>query len=108
MIHTSHFDQLRDAVKKEISDQERRANRCGSFLEEVIRYQSGDGALPDEQHFLLWREDLEQTKAVRALKAGLGLSAYHAAAPGDAPSTPRQVLLRYCGLGNGGNDFPAP
>ena len=75
MSRPSHFDQLRDAVQKEVSDMELRAIRCESFLEEIIRYQSGHGALPDEQQFLLWREDLKQTVAVRALKAGVGLPA---------------------------------
>lgn len=90
MSRPSHFDQLRVAVQKEVSDLELRANRCDSFLEEIIRYQRGDGALPDEQQFLLWREDLKQTVAVRALKAGVGPLAQDAPASGDAPSGNRQ------------------
>ena len=108
MSRPSHFDQLRDAVQNEVSDHELRANRCDSFLEEIIRYQSGDGALPDEQQFLLWREDMEQTMAVRSLKSGVGLAAQDAAAPFDAPSAPRQAMLRHRGLGHGGNDSPTP
>ncbi len=108
MSRPSHYDQLRVAVKKEVSDHELRANRCDSFLEEIIRYQSGGGALPDEQQFLLWREDLERTMAVRSLKAGLGLPAQDAAAPYDALSAPRHGAPRHRGLGNGGNDVPAP
>lgn len=80
MSRPSNFDQLRNAVQKEISDQELRANRCDSFLEEIIRYQSGLAALPHEQQFLLWREDLKQTRAVRALKAGANLPTEDAAA----------------------------
>ena len=103
MSRPSHFDQLRDAVQKEVSDQELRAQRCDSFMEKIVRFQSGHGALPDEQQFLLWREDLKQTMAVRALKAGVGLAAQDAAAPDDAPSAPRQVMPRHRGLGNGGD-----
>ena len=58
MTHSSHLDQLREAVQKELSDDQLRANRCDSFMEQIIRYQSGQGALPDEQQSLLWREDL--------------------------------------------------
>ena len=108
MSRPSHFDQLRDAVQKEVSDQELRAHRCDSFLEEIIRYQSGHGDLPDEQQFLLWREDLKQTRAVRALKAGVGLSAEDAAAADDAPSASRRGMSRHRGLGHGGTDSPAP
>ena len=79
MSRPSNFDQLRDAVQKEISDQELRAHRCDSFLEEIIRYQNGQCALPHEQQFLLWREDLKQARAVRALRAGVGLPAEDAA-----------------------------
>ena len=108
MSRPSHFDQLRDAVQKEVSDQKLRAHRCDSFLEEIIRYQSGHGALPDEQQFLLWREDLKQTMTLRALKSGVGLAAQDAAAPTDASSAPRQVMPRHRGLGNGGIDSSAP
>ena len=45
MSRPSHFDQLRDAVQKEVSDQKLRAHRCDSFMEKIIRYQSGHGAL---------------------------------------------------------------
>ena len=103
MSRPSHFDQLRDAVQKEVSDQKLRAHRCDSFLEEIIRYQSGHGALPDEQQFLLWREDLKQTMALRALKAGVGLATQDAAAADDAPSAPRQAMQRHRGLANGGD-----
>ena len=103
MSRPSHFDQLRDAVQKEVSDQELRAQRCDSFMEKIVRFQSGHGALPDEQQFLLWREDLKQTMAVRALKAGVGLAAQDAAAPDDAPSAPRQVMPRHRGLDSGGD-----
>lgn len=94
MSRPSHFDQLRDAVQKEVSDMELRAIRCDSFLEEIIRYQSGHGALPDEQQFLLWREDLKQTVAVRALKAGVGLPAQDALASDHAVRQPAGEVAR--------------
>ena len=103
MSRPSHFDQLRDAVQKEVSDQELRAQRCDSFMEKIIRFQSGHGALPDEQQFLLWREDLKQTMALRVLKTGMGLAAQDAAAADDAPPAPRQAMPRHRGLASGGD-----
>ena len=103
MSRPSHFDQLRDAVQKEVSDQELCAHRCDSFLEKIIRFQSGRGALPDEQQFLLWREDLKQTMALRVLKTGVGLAAQDAAAADDAPPAPRQAMPRHRGLASGGD-----
>jgi hypothetical protein len=85
MSRSSHLDQLRDAVQNELSEEELRANRCDSFMEQIIRYQKGQGALPDEQQFLLWREDLKKTMAVRALKAGMDLPGQDDAVPDDSP-----------------------
>ena len=73
MPHSSHLDQLREAVHQERSEDALRRDRCDTFLEKVILYQSGRGALPDEQEFLLWREDLKKTVAVQALKAAVTL-----------------------------------
>lgn len=73
MPHSSHLDQLREAVFQERSEEALRRDRCDTFLEKVILYQSGRGALPDEQEFLLWREDLKRTIAVQALKAAVTL-----------------------------------
>ena len=95
MSRPSHFDQLREAVQKEVSDLELRAMRCDSFLEEIIRYQSGHGALPDEQQFLLWREDLKKTVAVRALKAGVGLPAQDALASDQPVRQPAGEVARW-------------
>lgn len=75
MPHSSHLDQLRDAVHQERSEEALRRDRCDTFLEKVILYQSGRGALPDEQEFLLWREDLKKTVAIRALKSAVTLPA---------------------------------
>jgi hypothetical protein len=106
MPQSSHLDQLRDAVQKELSDEELRANRCDSFLEQIIRYQNGQGALPDEQQFLLWREDLKKTMAVRALKAAMDV-------PDDedtfrAPPPPGNTSLSPPrGRSNGGADSSA-
>lgn len=75
MPHSSHLDQLREAVHQERSEEALRRDRCDTFLEKVILYQSGRGALPDEQEFLLWREDLKRTVAVQALKAAVTLPA---------------------------------
>jgi hypothetical protein len=106
MPHSSHRDQLRDAVQKELSDEELRANRCDSFLEQIIRYQNGQGALPDEQQFLLWREDLKKTMAMRALKAAMDLpedeDTFSTPLPPDNSSlSPRR------GRSNGGVDSSA-
>lgn len=73
MPHSSHLDQLREAVHQERSEDALRRDRCDTFLEKVILYQSGRGALPDEQEFLSWREDLKRTIAVQALKAAVTL-----------------------------------
>lgn len=108
MSGPSHFDQLRDAVQKEISDEALRANRCDRFLEQVIRYQSGHGSLPDEQEFLLWREDLKKAVAVRALRGGADLGAQDAAEPDAAASAPRQTLPRRRRQGRGRTDSPVP
>ena len=75
MPHSSHLDQLRDAVQQERSEEALRRDRCDTFLEKVILYQSGRGPLPDEQEFLLWREDMKKTAAIRALKAAVTLLA---------------------------------
>ena len=75
MPHSSHLDQLREAVHQERSEEALRRDRCDTFLEKVILYQSGRGALPDEKEFLLWREDLKRTVAVQALKAAVSLPA---------------------------------
>ena len=104
----SHLDQLREAVQKELSDEELRAVRCDRFLEQIFRYQGGQGTLPDEQQFLLWREDLKKAMAVRALKAGMDL-----AEPGDRaddalPSAGSKVASAGRGRSNGGMDSPAP
>ena len=107
MPHSSPLDQLRQAVQKELSDEALRASRCDSFLEKIIQYQNGQGSLPDEQQFLLWREDLKKTVAVRALTAGLDLperddQADEAAPPAAGPSVPIARERR-----NGGLDAPA-
>jgi hypothetical protein len=73
MPHSSHMDQLNQAVQKEISDEQLRINRCDDFLEKIIRYQNGQGELPDEQQFLLWREDLKRTMTLRALKSAIDM-----------------------------------
>jgi hypothetical protein len=90
MAHSSHLDQLRAAVQKELSDEQHRANRCDGFLEQIIRYQKGQGPLPDEQQFLLWREDLKKMMTVRALKAAMDLPGQddqaHDATPLSAPA----------------------
>jgi hypothetical protein len=105
MPHSSHLDQLREAVKKERSDEQRRADRCDGFLEQIIRYQKGQGALPDEQQFLLWREDLKKTMAVRALK-----SATDIAEPLDRAQHDESLPSPPAGRGrsNGGLDSSAP
>ena len=108
MPHSSHLDQLREAVQKELSDEQLRANRCDSFLGQIIRYQRGQGALPDEQQFLLWREDLKKTVAVRALKSAMDLPEQDDRAFNVAPSNipPDRSTVR--GRNNGGMDSPAP
>ena len=105
---TSHLDQLREAVQKELSDDEIRAVRCDRFLEQIFRYQGGQGTLPDEQQFLLWREDLKKAMAVPALKTGMDL-----AEPGDRaddalPSAGSKAASAGRGRSNGGMDSPAP
>lgn len=75
MPHSSHFDQLRDAVHQERSEEALRRDRCDTFLQKVSLYQSGHGPLPDEPEFLLWREDMKKTAAIRALKAAVTLLA---------------------------------
>ena len=107
MSRSSHFDQLRDAVQKELSDEELCANRCDSFLEKIIQYQSGQGALPDEQHFLVWREDLKKALALCALKAGMDLPDQDAPASDDAPTALRQLMLPSRGRYHGSMDSPA-
>lgn len=107
MSRPSHFDQLRDAVQKELSDEELGAARCDSFLEKIIEYQSGQGNLPDEQQFLLWREDLKKTVALRALKAGMDLPDQDAPTSGHAPSTPPQSMSPNRGRNHGSGDSPA-
>lgn len=106
MSRPSHFDQLRDAVQKELSDEELCAARCDSFLEKIIEYQSGRGNLPDEQQFLLWREDLKRTVALRALKAGMDLPHHVAPTSGYASSTPPQSMSPGRGQNPGVRDSP--
>lgn len=107
MSHSSHLDLLRDAVRKELSDEELRANRCDSFLEQIIRYQNGQGTLPDEQQFLLWREDLKKTRAVRALKAARDLPELEGPADFETPSAPQPARSPGRGRPHGGADSPA-
>jgi hypothetical protein len=108
MSQSSHLDQLREAVRKELSDEETRANRCDDFLEQIIRYQNGEGILPDEQQFLLWREDLKKTMAVRALKAAIDLPEQDVRADDDLP--PASPYARSPGRSQtqGGADNPVP
>lgn len=108
MPHSSHLDQLRAAVQKELSDEELRANRCDSFLEQIIRYEKGQGSLPDEQQFLLWREDLKKTAAVRALKLAMDLPGEDDRACDAAPFASRSATSPARGRSNGGMDSPAP
>jgi hypothetical protein len=108
MLHSSHLDQLRVAVQKELSDEQRRVNRCDSFLEQIIRYQNGQGALPDEQQFLLWREDLKKTMTVRALKAAMDLPAPDDRAYDDAPFCSSLAASPGRSRNKGSIDSPAP
>lgn len=108
MPHSSHLDQLHQAVQKELSDEQLRADRCDSFLEKIIRYQKGQGALPDEQQFLLWREDLKKTVSVRALKAALDLPEQDDRVYIDAPCPSPTGTSPGHRRGNGGMDSPAP
>ena len=108
MSRSSHLDQLRDAVQNELSEEELSANRCDSFMEQIIRYQKGQGALPDEQQFLLWREDLKKTMAVRALKAGMDLPGQDDGLQGDSPLDSPRGMSSGRGRSNGGMDSPAP
>jgi hypothetical protein len=108
MPHSSHLDQLRAAVQKELSDEELRANRCDSFLEQIIRYQKGQGALPDEQQFLLWREDLKKTMAVRALKAAMDLPGQDDRAHDDTPFSSPPETSPGRGRSNGPMDSSVP
>lgn len=84
MPHSSHVDQLREAVQKERSEESLRRDRCDSFLEKIILFQKGRGPLPDEQEFLLWREDLKRAAVVQALESGL-LPADHSDRGGTIP-----------------------
>jgi hypothetical protein len=102
-----HLDQLRDAVRKELSDEELRANRCDRFLAQIIRYQNGQGTLPDEQQFLLWREDLKKTVAVGALKAGMDLTVREAPPSDRAPTATRGPRLSGRVRLSSGTDSPA-
>lgn len=108
MPHSSHLDQLREAVQKEVSDEQLRADRCDSFLEQIIRYQKGQGSLPDEQQFLLWREDLKKTVAVRALKSAMDLPGQDDLALNAAPSNLPPDRSTVGGRSKGGMDSPAP
>lgn len=107
MLHSSPLDQLREAVKKELSDEALRAIRCESFLEKIIQYQNGQGSLPDEQQFLLWREDLKKTVAVRALKSALDLPERENQADEAAPPADRTSISPARRRRNGGLDAPA-
>jgi hypothetical protein len=108
MPHSSHLDQFRAAVRKELSDEQLRANRCDSFLEKIIKYQKGHGALPDEQQFLLWREDLEITMTVRALKAAMDLPGQDDQAYDRAPVSSPPGMSSGRGRSNGSMDSSAP
>jgi hypothetical protein len=108
MPHSSHLDQLHAAVQKELSDEQLRANRCDSFLEQIIQYQKGKGPLPDEQQFLLWREDLKKTMTVRALKAAMDLPAQDDRAYDGAPFSSSPEASSGRGRSNGSMDSSAP
>ena len=105
---TSHLDQLREAVQKELSDDEIRAVRCDRFLDQIFRYQRGQGTLPDEQQFLLWRGDLKKAMAVRALQAGMDLAEPVDRASDPLPSAGSKAASAGRGRSNGGMDSPAP
>ena len=103
MPHSSHLDQLREAVRQERSEEALRRDRCDTFLEKVILYQSGRGALPNEQAFLLWREDLKRTVAVQALKAAVLLPADRAPGAFLPRSRLQNVRERSSDRGHGGH-----
>ena len=98
MSTPSHLDHLREAVQRERSEEALRMDRCDSFLEKVILFQSGHGPLPDELEFLLWREDLKWALAVRALKAGVTDAAQ--SPPGDGSPGVRARAAPGRGKGN--------
>lgn len=102
MPHSSHFDQLRDAVHQERSEEALRRDRCDTFLQKVSLYQSGHGPLPDEQEFLLWREDMKKTVAIRALKAAVNLPPE--SEPGDSTPRARSPHAGDRSRGNGQSD----
>jgi hypothetical protein len=70
MSHTSHLQQLNEAVQSERSEDTLRQQRCDTFLEKVILYQRGEGEIPPESEFLQFRDDLMRVAAVKALKSG--------------------------------------
>ncbi|HQS32187.1 MAG TPA: hypothetical protein PLR78_10485 [Polaromonas sp.] len=102
MPHSSHFDQLRDAVHQERSEEALRRDRCDTFLKKVSLYQRGHGPLPDEQEFLLWREDMKRTVAIRALKAAVTLPAESQPVDSAPRSRPHRADDR--SRGNGQSD----
>ena len=70
MPSSFRLSQLNDAVKSERSEDVKRQQRCDSFLEKIILFQSGKGEIPDKNEFLSFREDLIRVADVRALKSG--------------------------------------
>lgn len=106
MSASSPLEQLREAVRIERSEEALRLDRCENFLEQVMLYQRGHGPLPDEQEFLLWREDLKRTVAVRALQSAVVLPAQEPT--GDAPFGAQAGAAQEPSRGNGRLDSSWP